>query len=408
MRANALPLPPRLVEAISVPADGSVDVLKKLLLLLGNLGGFTFSLILAVLYFLNDLPLPTMLAVGYLVAVGIVYLYFLRTRRFERTAFLFSLLLFLELVCQHIALGGFWASGIVLVWAAASALMAVISDQSRLAIFLMILFMVATGLFVLLEPVLAALGPAVPVGLSRLLFGLNFGFGLTYMILNSFYFMYLLGIARKQADDLLLNILPAAVAKRLKEGEETIADRYESASIMFIDIVKFTPLSAAATPVQVIGMLSELFSKFDGLVEKHHAEKIETVGDTYMIATGLPVPRKDHAQVAASLALDIQSYLRSGVFFNGKKIDCRIGINSGPLMAGVIGRKRISYHLWGDTVNTASRMESHGEPGQIQISKSTYELIKDGFVCEPRGTIEVKGKGQMKTFWLKGRAPSFP
>jgi class 3 adenylate cyclase len=153
----------------------------------------------------------------------------------------------------------------------------------------------------------------------------------------------------------------------------------------------------------MILLLSELFSHFDELVEKHNAEKIETIGDSYMVAVGLPIQRDDHAQAIASLALDIQTYLEKGVVINGQTINCRIGINSGPVMAGVIERKKISYNVWGDTVNTASRMESHGIPGQIQISETTYELIKEDFRCEPRGLIDVKGKGPMQTYLLKNK-----
>lgn len=175
-----------------------------------------------------------------------------------------------------------------------------------------------------------------------------------------------------KSDNLLLNILPGEIAERLKEGEETIADSYESASIMFVDLVNFTPLSAASTPKEMVILLSQIFSHIDELVEEYKAEKIETIGDSYMVAAGLPVLRQDHAHVIANLALAIQAYFASGVMIHGQPINCRIGINSGPLMAGVIGRKKISYHVWGDTVNTASRMESHGIPGQIQISESTH------------------------------------
>jgi len=206
---------------------------------------------------------------------------------------------------------------------------------------------------------------------------------------------------QQKSESLLLNILPKEIATRLKEGEETIADNYESASIMFVDLVNFTPISAASTPKEMVLLLSEIFSHLDQLVEENNAEKIETIGDSYMVAAGLPVPREDHAQVIVSLALTIQAYFEAGVMIHGQPINCRIGINSGPLMAGVIGRKKISYHVWGDTVNTASRMESHGIPGQIQISENTHQLIKEKFNCEPRGEINVKGKGIMQTYLLK-------
>lgn len=403
MRAKAIHLARPLVTAIRLPSDSTIDVLKKLVLLLGNLGVFFFSFLLALLYIYHDLSMPAMVAGIYLVAVALVYVYYFRTKQLNRTAFLFSFLLFLELVVQHIALGGFKSSGVIFIWVAASGIMAMITGQSRLAVLWIISFFVATSIFVFAEPVIAASNPRVPERLSNLLFSLNFGFGLTYMILNTFFFMYLLEVSRKQADDLLLNILPASIAKRLKEGETTIADSYKSASIMFVDIVNFTPISAASTAKDMVILLSELFSKFDQLVEKHNAEKIETIGDSYMVAVGLPVSRTDHAQIIALLALDIQTYLEKGISINGQAINCRVGINSGPLMAGVIGRKRISYNVWGDTVNTASRMESHGIAGEIQISDTTYELIRNNFICEPRGVIDVKGKGSMKTYLLKKR-----
>jgi adenylate cyclase len=393
-----------LVRSLRFPTYSRIDVLMKLVLLLGNLGGFFFSFVLLLLYIYYDLTISTMLAGVYLFAVSIVYVYYFRTRQLNRTAFLFSLLLFLELVCQHIALGGFKSSGLIFIWATASAIMAIITGQSRQATIWIFLFLATTCIFIYFESSIAAANSLVPEELSSLLFAMNFGFGLMYMVSNSFYFMYLLEIARKQADDLLLNILPVDVVKRLKDGETTIADSYDSVSIMFVDIVNFTPISAASNVRDMVLLLSKIFSTFDQLVEKHSAEKIETIGDSYMVASGLPVSRSDHAEVIALLALDIQAYLSSGLSINGQEVNCRIGINSGPLMAGVIGEKRISYNVWGDTVNTASRMESHCIPGEIQISETTYKLIKNKFICELRGEIDVKGKGPMKTYFLKRRA----
>jgi adenylate cyclase len=403
MRAKTAYLPQSLITAISLPSDSTIDVLKKLVLLFGNLGGYLFSAVLTLLYIVNQLAIPAALAGIYLAAVTLVYVYYLRTKQIERTAFWFSFLLFVELVAIHVSLGGFIASGLVFIWVAACAVMAIITGQSRLAVLWVVLFLITTSIFIVIEPLVEKFNPGVSESLSTLLFAMNFGFGLTYMISNLFYFMYLLDVSRKQADDLLLNILPAPIAKRLKEGEETIADTYKSASIMFVDIVNFTPISAQSTPKEMILLFSELFSHFDILVEKHHAEKIETIGDSYMVAAGLPIRRDDHAQIIASLALDIRAYLEKGVVINGHRINCRIGINSGPVMAGVIERKKISYNVWGDTVNTASRMESQGIPGQIQISEFTYGLIKENFYCESRGMIDIKGKGPMQTYLLKNR-----
>jgi class 3 adenylate cyclase len=217
-----------------------------------------------------------------------------------------------------------------------------------------------------------------------------------------------LSFEHERSEQLLHNILPPSIANRLKEGEQTIADGHESVTVMFFDLVKFTPLSAQHAPADVVGLLTDIFSHLDDLVEQHHAEKIETVGDGYMAVAGLSGSIDSHAHIVAGLALDIKHYFASGVWLNGHRVDFRIGINTGPLTAGVIGRKKMSYKIWGDTVNTASRMQSHSIPGEIQISEATYRLLADSFVCEARGAIEVKGKGVLETYLLTGRVYQGP
>jgi adenylate cyclase len=160
-------------------------------------------------------------------------------------------------------------------------------------------------------------------------------------------------------------------------------------------------MSAKMSPTDLVDLLNEVFSYFDNLVEKYDVEKIKTIGDCYMVASGVPRPRPDHAHVLARLALDMRQFVNQSKF-GAHKISLRIGINSGPVVAGVIGRKKFIYDLWGDAVNTASRMESHGSEGTIQITRATYELIKDDFVCEPRGTVYVKGKGEMEAWQICG------
>ena len=207
---------------------------------------------------------------------------------------------------------------------------------------------------------------------------------------------------RARSESLLLNILPAPVADRLKRNEK-VADYYESASILFADIVNFTPLSSTLTPSQLVELLNQVFSYFDSLVEKYGVEKIKTIGDCYMAAAGVPTPRPDHASVLTMMALEIQAYVADNSFLDGKKLSFRLGINSGPLVAGIIGSRKFIYDLWGDSVNTASRMESHGADGVIQITRSTYDLIEELFLCEPGGRVLVKGKGEMEVFQVVGQ-----
>jgi guanylate cyclase len=171
---------------------------------------------------------------------------------------------------------------------------------------------------------------------------------------------------------------------------------------MFVDMVNFTPMSAHMKPEELVGLLNEVFCYFDTLTEKYGLEKINTVGDCYMVAAGVPRPRSDHAHALAYMALEMRDYIR-GAKFGGKQLTFRTGINSGPVVAGVIGRTKFAYDLWGDTVNTASRMESHGAGGVIQITERTFELIKDDFICEPHGLLNVKGKGDMNVWYVLGK-----
>ncbi len=205
---------------------------------------------------------------------------------------------------------------------------------------------------------------------------------------------------QEKSERLLLNILPEEIARILKDEDKIIADHLNGASILFADVVNFTPMSANMSPIELVEILNGVFTHFDVLVEKYGLEKIKTIGDCYMVAAGVPRPRDDHAQAITSLALDMRDSVAKKEF-NGKKLTFRIGINSGPVVAGIIGRKKFIYDLWGDAVNTASRMESHGEEGIIQISEATYKLIKDSFTCEPKGSIDVKGKGKLKVWHVK-------
>jgi adenylate cyclase len=206
----------------------------------------------------------------------------------------------------------------------------------------------------------------------------------------------------ERAESLLLNVLPGPIAERLKAGEAPLADAFSDCTVLFADIVGFTPLSASLDAADLVGVLNDIFTRFDQLAEELGLEKIKTIGDCYMVASGIPVAREDHALVMARMALAMRDVIQSLDELHGHRIDVRIGLHSGPAVAGVIGERKFIYDLWGDTVNIAARMESHGVPGEIQVSEATYGLIKDGADVEERGEIDVKGKGMMRTYLLKG------
>lgn len=206
---------------------------------------------------------------------------------------------------------------------------------------------------------------------------------------------------REKTERLLLNILPESIADRLKKEPNTIADFFNEVTVLFADIVGFTELSSQISAAELVELLNQIFSMFDRLVDRHRVEKIKTIGDAYMVVAGMPDPRSDHAFAIADLALDMQDALKDFNRRNGHNFRIRIGISTGPAVAGVIGLKKFAYDLWGDTVNTASRMESHGVADSIQVCHKFYRCVKDKYLFEERGTILIKGKGEMTTYFLK-------
>ena len=208
----------------------------------------------------------------------------------------------------------------------------------------------------------------------------------------------------ERSEGLLVAILPAPIAARLKSGETIIADDYRETTVLFADIVGFTEQAAQMPADELVRLLDRLFSRFDALAEQAGVEKIKTIGDAYMAVAGLPTPRADHADAAVRLALNMLAVAAESATPGGAALRLRIGVHSGPLTGGVIGQKRMTFDLWGDVVNTASRMESTGEPGRVQISEATYRLLGGGFRATERGSVDIKGKGIMRT-WFVDAAP---
>jgi class 3 adenylate cyclase len=212
---------------------------------------------------------------------------------------------------------------------------------------------------------------------------------------------------KERSERLLLNVLPEVIANRLKNDPSTIAENFAEVTILFADIVGFTEMSSHISPINLVELLNQIFSDFDRLAIHHGLEKIKTIGDAYMVVGGLPTPRDDHADAIANMSLDMQLAIAN---FNNNMnllnlnndISIRIGINTGSVVAGVIGVNKFIYDLWGDAVNIASRMESHGLAGEIQVTGAIYEKLKDKYLFEERGIISVKGRGDMITYWLRG------
>jgi adenylate cyclase len=217
------------------------------------------------------------------------------------------------------------------------------------------------------------------------------------------FFLKQLQNEQERSEHLLLNIFPQSIVELLKHDPCTIADSFEAVSVLFADIVGFTEISSQKSPTQLIEILNAIFSEFDHLTDRHGLEKIKTIGDAYMVVGGLPTPREDHAEAIAEMALDMQREIAQFNRESGEAFSIRVGINSGPVIAGVIGLKKFSYDLWGDTVNLASRMESHGLAGCIQVTSMTRDLLKDKYLFEERSNIPIKGKGNITTYMLGGR-----
>jgi guanylate cyclase len=327
------------------------------------------------------------------------------TRRYRLFLFTQLLLILILPFLLMIALGGFIKSSAVILWSLLSPLGAMLFDEPRhglrwLAAYLSLA--IVSGYFEFYPLVSSSLSPTT----ITVFFILNIGvvssiaiFLLAYFVGEKNRLFTLLRGEQIKSENLLLNILPREIAAILKNESRTIADHYTEASILFADMVGFTPLSARLAPVEVVELLNEAFSYFDSLVDKYNVEKIRTIGDSYMVVSGVPRRRSDHAQSLVHMALDMREYLATHTFQNGQRLSFRIGINSGPVIGGVIGKRKFVYDVWGDAVNIASRMESHGMSGTIQITRATYELIKNEFACESRGTVDVKGKGEMEA-WL--------
>lgn len=339
---------------------------------------------------------------GFTLVLGLALLVFFTTKRLSLLLYPFFFMILWNPIAMQWSLGGFAASGVLMTWSVLAPFCALMFQSLRKAIWWFAAYLVLLAISLAFDQQVQQLAPPLSHRVSMLFLGMNIIGPSVAIFLTMMYFVNAFQREYDRSESLLLNILPREIVPILKSGRETIADHYETCSIMFCDMVGSTPLFANMAPEEVVDWLNEVFSMFDRLVEKYGLEKIRTIGDNYMIASGVPTPRADHATAIAALALDIVQGLEQLPDRGGKRMAFRLGINSGPIVAGIIGKMKFQYDLWGDTVNIASRMESHGEVGKVHVSAATYELIKDDFECDPRGTIPIKGKEKMETWFLVG------
>lgn len=346
----------------------------------------------------QGLPLSWAVAVTmpFVSAVNLVVL--ARTRRFGRYVVVLILSVMLLAAFIEVALGGLAGASAAYVFAFLGPVYAILALGPRRATAWFIFFVVVLVGLILIDPLISSRIAPQPYPLRLIWYAANLGvpLGITFAMLR--YTDLRRRDAEARADDLLTNAIPVSIAARLKRGERRIAEVFPETTVLFADLVGFTPWARETDPARVVGFLDELFTRFDVLASECGVEKIKTIGDSYMAVAGAPEPRADHAAAAMALARGMATALDEAR--TDLPLQLRIGLASGPVVGGVIGQRRILFDLWGDTVNTASRMESSGVPGRIQVAPRTRDLLRDSCSFEERDPLEVKGLGRMTTYLL--------
>jgi adenylate cyclase len=407
----------RLAEVGTLPSDSDELRLRKTVLTLSSILIASLSFVWVITYAALGLWVSAAIPLAYQLASAASIYTFARTRRyllFRRSQLWMSLLLPFAL---QWSLGGFETSSAVSLWAFTAPLGALLFVGARQAVPWFAGFAGLVCVSGAIDSALSAGAPDIANGVVVAFLALNV-LGVTttaYVLLQ--YFVRAreramselerqhraLELEQAKSERLLLNVLPEPVAARLKEDQGIIADASPDVTVLFADIVGFTPLAERLSPSELVALLDRVFARWDALAARQGVEKIKTIGDAYMAAAGIPLPRDDHAEAIAEMALAMRPEVVRCVAESGLPLEIRIGIDSGPVVAGVIGRAKFIYDLWGDTVNTASRMESHAEPGTILVTERAHERLRDRYDLRLRGTIEVKGKGPMTTYLLVGR-----
>ncbi len=412
----------RLRNAGIQPTDSEQERLNKSLLVFMT-GLYCFgSMIWLTLYWILGPQMPTNWPFTFELILVANLLFYIKTGNFDffRVSQL-SLFLFAPFAMQW-AVGNFIAASGIVLWGLLAPVGALLFFGIRESVVWFVAWVILTAVSGFFDIFLADMAPAsqVPLRTSVIFFALNF-IGVASLIYASLLYSIreqhkaklalvetyaMLQAEQDRSEKLLLNILPGPIAERLKHSDKTIADGFASASVMFADIVNFTQVAAGMTPHQVFAMLNSIFSAFDELTEKYGLEKIKTIGDAYMVAGGINDGTQDYAAAIADLTIAMRDLLHRDFSVNSSRLEMRIGIGTGPVIAGVVGKKKFIYDLWGDTVNIASRITSEGMPGMIQCDTSTYRLLSDRFVFTEAVTLNLKGKGEMQVYRLIGRKPA--
>lgn len=396
-----------LTDYFALPEDRAEVRLRKALLVLSSLLFTLAGLLWGTIYLWFGEVTAGLIPLAYAFVSLLSLAYFRLTRRFNHYRLSQLLLILILPVLLMAALGGFRAGSAAILWAIVSPLGALLFATQRRAHRWLAAYLILLASMGVLEPSLRAPN-RLPAWLVTSFFVLNIGAVtvIFYMLLSYFIserdrIQALLRREQEKSERLLLNVLPEEIAPLLKENK-TVAERFDSASILFADLVGFTQLSAQMPAEQVVDMLNSIVSHFDQLAEKHNVEKIRTIGDSYMVAAGVPRPRPDHAQVLASMALEMREHVLAREPNSGPSVSIRMGMATGSVIGAVIGKTKFHYDVWGDAVNLASRLESRGVPNAIQIDRETRRKMGERFECRYRGELDLKGLGQVETWFLEG------
>jgi class 3 adenylate cyclase len=383
------------------PDMDEVTIRTRLVTLFPSAAAIVNGLVMMSLFFIAGLPSIAIALLAFALVQAVTFIFgFVRPEWTSPSLIGYAIVAIGVNLYIHAESGGYTSGLWALAWVILVPLAVYLAGDRRVGTFALLLAMVAIFVASLFENRFAASPLSIPTWLIQVY---NFN-ALSGTLLAGYiwvdFLIRELQISRRRADALLLNVLPRSTADRLKSGEATIADRYDAVTVLFADIVDFTTMSAAADPVDVVAKLNEVFSDFDDLVAKYGLEKIKTIGDAYMVAGGLPDIRPDHAEAVAAFAVDMLDAVGHHLSWSGEPIRLRVGINTGPIVAGVIGRQKFIYDVWGDAVNVASRMESNGLANQIQVTAAIREKLDGRYMFEERPPFYVKGKGMMVTYLM--------